>query len=380
MKKKKQNTAKNKPPLSNRIKKEKNYNFLLDNAEKQYKELSTKKSIENKKIKITSKKYSKKNNNDLKTKKKITLENLLNIKKKEKKNFISNKLSQLKKDEIKTQNILSSKVKKICNLKSKNNLTIKTEKISTLIPKEKHKVTLSTNSDTISSKKETLVSKCQNKNKNENIILHEEKKISSLKDEIDIKKDDKILIINNSIFDNNNNNNKINDEKQNKKVNEDKKEISTPILFLKNKKQEKINPFSNDINNAIMIRSQENNNYRQILDFSKSKKQKKPKKLRFLNVNKIIQIQKIFKGFSTRKVNQKINRLKVNLCAVELFCMLLNENFNNARKRIAFLLIKLYYHDPFDKIDNEVDFNDRLIKKLSNTFYNVKGFDLEKNK
>ena len=378
MKKKKQNIAKNKPPLSTRIKKEKNYNFLLDNTEKQYKELSTKKSIENKKIKITPKKYSKKSNNDLKIKKKITLENLLNIKKKEKKNFISNKLSQLKKDEIKTQNILSSKVKKICNLKSKNNLTIKTEKISTLIPKEKHKVTLSTNSDTISSKKETLVSKCQNKNKNENIILHEEKKISSLKDEIDIKKDDKILIINNSIFDNNNN--KINDENQNKKVNEDKKEISTPILFLKNKKQEKINPFSNDINNAIMIRSQENNNYRQILDFSKSKKQKKPKKLRFLNVNKIIQIQKIFKGFSTRKVNQKINRLKVNLCAVELFCMLLNENFNNARKRIAFLLIKLYYHDPFDKIDNEVDFNDRLIKKLSNTFYNVKGFDLEKNK
>ena len=79
----------------------------------------------------------------------------------------------------------------------------------------------------------------------------------------------------------------------------------------------------------------------------------------------------MYKGFQTRIVNQTINRLKVNLCVTELNCLILNEVYIHAKKRIAFSIIRLYYHEPFCKIDDEVNFSDRLSIKLSDKYYNL---------
>ena len=82
----------------------------------------------------------------------------------------------------------------------------------------------------------------------------------------------------------------------------------------------------------------------------------------------------MYKGFQTRTVNQIINRLKVNLCVTELNCLILNEVFIHARRRITFYLLKLYYHDPFYDIEDEVNFSDRISIKLSDRYYNFNNF------
>ena len=82
----------------------------------------------------------------------------------------------------------------------------------------------------------------------------------------------------------------------------------------------------------------------------------------------------MYKGFQTRNINQIINRLKVNLCVNELLCLILNEVFTHAKKRITFLLLKLYYHEPFHSIYNEMDFTDKIYIKLSDRYYNFNNF------
>ena len=86
----------------------------------------------------------------------------------------------------------------------------------------------------------------------------------------------------------------------------------------------------------------------------------------------------MYKGFQTRTVNQIINRLKVNSCVTELMCLILNEVLIHAGKRISFCTIKLYYHDPFSNIGEEVDFTDKLDMKLSDKYYNFNNFKGER--
>ena len=91
----------------------------------------------------------------------------------------------------------------------------------------------------------------------------------------------------------------------------------------------------------------------------------------------------MYKGFQIRKVNQIIYRLKINLFVTELLCLILNELLIHAGKRISFCAIKLYYHDPFSNIGDEVDFTDKLNMKLSDKYFNFnnfKGERIEKNK
>ena len=109
----------------------------------------------------------------------------------------------------------------------------------------------------------------------------------------------------------------------------------------------------------------------------KPKKSTKPK---VYDINKVYEIQKIYRGFQTRDINQIINRLKVNLCAAELYCLVLKDNFYHAAKRICFQLLKLYYHEAFTKIDNEIDFSDRIDIKLSSKYYNSNTVNHRKNK
>ena len=186
------------------------------------------------------------------------------------------------------------------------------------------------------------------------------------------------------------------DEEENSEVDElddmpvninrrDKKEGTTltPIPFLKKQSNGMIvDSNSKDIQNAIVLRRLEYNNYIKSLNKKKPKPKPKPKKPKpkVYDNNKVNIIQKMYKGFQVRNINQIINRLKVNLCVTELTCLILKEVFIHARRRITFYLLKLYYHDPFTKIDNEVDFTDKIIMKLSDKYYNFNNYHEDKEK
>ena len=88
----------------------------------------------------------------------------------------------------------------------------------------------------------------------------------------------------------------------------------------------------------------------------------------------------MYRGFQIRKVNQIINRLKVNLCVTELTCLIFNEVFIHAKRRITFNILKLYYHEPFSNIDDEVNFNDKLSIKLSDIYYNFNNFTKQRKR
>lgn len=331
------------------------------------KDIIIKKSLENTKSQNIIKKKNEKVDTS-KTKKNI--ENSIN------KEFeISQNNNKLNKKEVDiVQNKLSSK-KNNLNLKLKEYLKNKSEKNKSLI-NEKNKETISTNMHTLSSERNTLPSKKINKNinlKNENdyFIKDKNQEENNIQEIIEFKKGEI-------------NNNETQDSRKRKKKCEEKLTVFTPLPLNKKNKGEQIDPLSKDIQNAIMLRRQEYNDYIKSLNKLKPKKIKpkqksKPKtKEKVFDENKVKLIQRIYKGFSTRIVNQTINRAKVNICAIELLCLIFSDNIYHAKKRISFQLLKLYYFEPFTKIDNEVDFNDRLNMKLSNKYYSFEELVLYK--
>ena len=68
-----------------------------------------------------------------------------------------------------------------------------------------------------------------------------------------------------------------------------------------------------------MLRHQEYNDYIKSLI-------KKPNPERVLDESKVMHIQRRYKGFSKRQVDQILNRKKVNLCITELFCLIFVDN------------------------------------------------------
>ena len=147
----------------------------------------------------------------------------------------------------------------------------------------------------------------------------------------------------------------------------------TPIPLLRKKTNGEVLVKSKDVGKAIVTRRQEYNKYIMNLNKPKPKPKPRPKpkpKPKVYDINKVQEIQRIYKGFQIRNVNQIINRLKFNLCVTELNCLILNEIFKHACKRVSFYLLRLYYHDPFTHIENEVDFTDKVSMILSNKYYN----------
>lgn len=151
----------------------------------------------------------------------------------------------------------------------------------------------------------------------------------------------------------------------------------TPIPVLKNKHNENIEIESKEMHNAKMLRRLEYNDYIKELNKPKQKMKPRPK---VYNKEKVNRIQRIYKGFRTRDINQVINRLRINLCAVELFCLILSQIFDFASKRLSFYVIKLYYFDPFSLVANEVDFLDKINMRLADKYYSFNNFRITKVK
>ena len=117
--------------------------------------------------------------------------------------------------------------------------------------------------------------------------------------------------------------------------------------------------------------------YTRKMNFPK-KKVIKPQKI---EVKKIVEIQKIFKGHFIRKLNVNIDRLRLRQCLVELFCLLLLGHWCHAQKRYNFYLLKEYYITAKLYAGDEIDFMDRISFKLSSCYYNISKInDLKSDK
>jgi hypothetical protein len=105
------------------------------------------------------------------------------------------------------------------------------------------------------------------------------------------------------------------------------------------------------------------------LNFQENFPKKKEKKFPKLDVNKVIEIQRVFKGFFIRNINYKIDRLKFRQCLVELFCLLIYGNWYRAKIRYYFLLLRECYIVAKLEVGKELNFTDRLTFKLPNRYY-----------
>ena len=165
-----------------------------------------------------------------------------------------------------------------------------------------------------------------------------------------------------------------NEENKPEETQETVKAVFTPIPSLLRRTSKIISgqiPNAKDVEKAINLRRQQYNEYLKSLHKPKPKPKPKPK---VYDLDNVIFIQKMYKGFQIKDVNQTVTRLKINLCVTELLCLILNNVFKHARKRITFYMFKTYYHDPFTHIFTEVNFTDKLAMKLSDTYYNFNNF------
>ena len=117
--------------------------------------------------------------------------------------------------------------------------------------------------------------------------------------------------------------------------------------------------------------------------FNKTQPPKKIKIYTRKDIKLITQIQKRFKGFSKREVDQVIHRMRIRQCNLESLCLMIEQALDNAYKKLLFQRLVKIYHTPFH-FENELHFKDKIEFKLPDKFYNmtkIQKLDIkEKNK
>ena len=92
-------------------------------------------------------------------------------------------------------------------------------------------------------------------------------------------------------------------------------------------------------------------------------------------VNQIIKIQNKFKGIYVREVERGVDRLKAENCILETMLLLIERAYDNAIRKKTFYKLKKEFHDPFNNINDELKFEDKIQFKLPNRFYNISGIN-----
>ena len=71
-----------------------------------------------------------------------------------------------------------------------------------------------------------------------------------------------------------------------------------------------------------------------------------------------------------RDVQRYVDRLKAEGCLLETIILLIGRAYDNAMKKITFQKFKKEFHDPFNNINDELSFEDKIQFKLPNRYYN----------
>ena len=96
---------------------------------------------------------------------------------------------------------------------------------------------------------------------------------------------------------------------------------------------------------------------------------KKRNKTQKIDVNKIIEIQKIFKGYFVRNITFKLDKLRLRQCLIELFCLLIYGSCCNSKIREYFRIFRQIYNASKLDVGNELTLGDKLSFKLPKCFY-----------
>ena len=92
-------------------------------------------------------------------------------------------------------------------------------------------------------------------------------------------------------------------------------------------------------------------------------------------IAKFIKIQKRFKGLCVREIERSADRLRVKDSLLEIMLLLTGKAYDNAIKKKVFSELKKEFHDPFNSINDELRFEDKLQFKLPNRFYNFSNIN-----
>lgn len=87
-------------------------------------------------------------------------------------------------------------------------------------------------------------------------------------------------------------------------------------------------------------------------------------------ISQLIKIQTKFKCLYMKEVERSIDRLKVRDALLEIMLLLVGKAYDHAIKKITFNRLKKEFHDPFNNINDELKFEDKLQFRLPNRFYN----------
>ena len=128
----------------------------------------------------------------------------------------------------------------------------------------------------------------------------------------------------------------------------------------KKRKKKKIN-LDEVIKEAVILKK---------LEFDNEFIFQKPRKLKRGDIKKLVSIQKVFKGFQTRNIELKADRLRVRQCLLELFCLLVVGNYLRALKRKAFGIFTDNFKDVVMEVNEEISFGDKIQFRLPNCYYN----------
>ena len=104
--------------------------------------------------------------------------------------------------------------------------------------------------------------------------------------------------------------------------------------------------------------------------FNKTQPAKKLKIYTRKDIKIITQIQKRYKGFSKREVDQSIHRMRIRQCILESMCLMIEQFLDRAYKKLLFQRLVRRYHTPFH-FENEVYFKDKIEFKLPDKYYNM---------
>ena len=97
--------------------------------------------------------------------------------------------------------------------------------------------------------------------------------------------------------------------------------------------------------------------------------------LRKNELAKLIKIQKRSKGIYIRECERTVDRLKVRDSLLEILLLLIGKAYDHAIKKITFKKLQKEFHDPFNNINDELKFEDKLQFKLPNRYYNFNNFN-----
>ena len=88
-------------------------------------------------------------------------------------------------------------------------------------------------------------------------------------------------------------------------------------------------------------------------------------------VSTIIKVQNRFKGIFYREVEKKVDRLKASDCILETMLLLVGRAYDNAIRKKTLRQFKKEFLDPFNNIDDELEFEDKIQFKLPDRYYNI---------